>query len=80
MELVRNAYNFCSLHLKSGGVFLVKVLMGEELKPFQDVMKNNFEFIKVVKPEASRKESAEVYILGKGFKNKKIEEKKNSSQ
>ncbi len=54
--------------LKSGGYFLCKVFQGEGFEKFLREVRANFDFCKSVKPEASRQESKEMYIVAKGFK------------
>jgi 23S rRNA (uridine2552-2'-O)-methyltransferase len=52
--------------LKLGGNFFVKVFQGDLLKDFMIEMKKYFNFVRLIKPEACRKESAELYVLGMG--------------
>lgn len=54
--------------LRMEGNILVKVFQGNFLKDFNDKVKKRFRVVKVVKPKASRKRSAELYILGLKFK------------
>ena len=53
--------------LKGNGNFLCKVFQGESFNGFLDLVKKEFEFVKSSKPESSRKESKEIYIICKGF-------------
>ncbi len=53
--------------LKGGGGFLVKIFQGSMSKEFFDEVKREFEFAKISKPRASRQQSSEVYIAGKGL-------------
>jgi len=46
---------------------LCKVFQGEFFPEFLKKVKGKFEFVKSFKPESSRKESKEVYIVAKGF-------------
>ncbi len=55
--------------LKIGGNFLTKVFRGAQLKDFENQLKGNFEKIRHWRPPATRKASAEEYIICKGFKN-----------
>jgi len=68
MALVESAYYFAKEVLVPGGVFLAKVFMGGTDKDLLDLMKNDFEKIKHIKPHASRKDSAETYVVATGFK------------
>ena len=46
---------------------LVKAFQGADLREFQLEMKSSFKKLRTVKPQASRPESAEIYLLGQGF-------------
>lgn len=50
------------------GNLLCKVFQGGDFKDFLDKISKKFEFVKSHKPEASRKESKEIYIIAKGYK------------
>lgn len=67
IELARCALRIARNVLRPSGNMLVKVFQGSELKEFQLDMKSSFRSLKIVKPLASRPESAEVYFLGLGF-------------
>lgn len=49
--------------LKANGAFVVKVFQGEDLPSFVARAKQNFETVRVFRPEASRKESDEHYVV-----------------
>jgi 23S rRNA (uridine2552-2'-O)-methyltransferase len=68
IELVTAALGVAEHVLAPGGKFLVKVFQGEMFNDFFSEVKRKFDFVKVSKPMASRKGSAEVYVVGKGFK------------
>ena len=57
--------------LKDGGNFFVKVFQGRRMREFFNETKKNFSFVKLVKPKASRPKSAEIYLLGMNFKQKR---------
>jgi 23S rRNA (uridine2552-2'-O)-methyltransferase len=67
VDLARHGLNISKQLLKEGGNFLVKVFQGSMTQDFFPEVKRNFEFAKLAKPDASRKQSAEVYIVGKGL-------------
>jgi 23S rRNA (uridine2552-2'-O)-methyltransferase len=67
-ELVRMAMDFCRERLTKEGVFLVKVFQGEEFAGVLKEMKLTFREVRTVKPSASREESRETYLLGRGLK------------
>jgi 23S rRNA (uridine2552-2'-O)-methyltransferase len=62
------AIEFCRNGLKPDGVFVVKVFQGEAYPEVLDRMKETFRTVITRKPEASRGESREMYLLGKGLR------------
>jgi len=54
--------------LAPGGFFLTKVSRGGEEKEFLNKLATLFKEVAIIKPDASRSDSAEIYFLGKGFK------------
>jgi 23S rRNA (uridine2552-2'-O)-methyltransferase len=54
--------------LRAGGNALIKIFQGKEFDPFFSEFSKKFDFAKVSKPEASRRGSAEIYLVGKGFR------------
>ena len=50
--------------LRPSGGFFVKVFQGDMLDDFTKKVKNHFQQVRVVKPEASRGRSSELFILG----------------
>jgi 23S rRNA (uridine2552-2'-O)-methyltransferase len=67
IELARRALMIARAVLRPSGNMLVKVFQGSDLGGFQSEMKSAFRILRVVKPPASRSESAELYLLGLGF-------------
>ncbi|MCW3135978.1 MAG: RlmE family RNA methyltransferase [Canidatus Methanoxibalbensis ujae] len=53
--------------LRNGGNFVTKIFQGAEFKQFYDIARENFSMVKAFTPEATRKRSSEVYIVGKKF-------------
>lgn len=68
MALLEAAYAFARTVLKPGGVFLGKVLRGGTEKDLLNALKRDFRQVRHVKPPASRKESAEIYVIATGFR------------
>jgi len=68
VDLARAAFNIAKLLLKPNGSFVVKVFQGEEIQKLFNEFKPHFRFKKFHSPKASRKRSAEVYFIGKGFR------------
>jgi 23S rRNA (uridine2552-2'-O)-methyltransferase len=58
--------------LAPGGTFLCKVLQGGTEAGLLAELKRDFETVKHVKPPASRTDSAELYLLAKGFRGGQI--------
>ena len=67
LELTGAAIDFCRRVLEPDGVFLVKAFHGAEFGEITARLKKTFARIKVVKPSASRGESAETYVLARGL-------------
>ena len=50
-----------------GSSFLVKLFMGGDFESFRAELRRSYEEVKVVRPEATRSASVEVYLLGLGL-------------
>ena len=68
MVLAEAALAFAREVLKPGGDFVVKLLRGAEEQAFVADLKKSFAEVRYAKPSASRSESAEVYVVAKGFR------------
>ena len=68
MGLVETAYDFAVKVLAENGTFIAKIFQGGTEKNLLDQMKRNFKTVKHVKPDASRKDSSEFYVIATGFK------------
>ncbi|MBD5405680.1 RlmE family RNA methyltransferase [bacterium] len=68
MALVEQAYYFAIEVLKTGGSFVAKVRQGGTEASLLSEMKKHFSTVKHFKPNSSRKESAETYVIAQGFK------------
>ena len=68
LELARMAVSVAGETLKLGGALVVKVFMGGDFPGFQKEMRALFEKVEVVRPEATRERSFEVYVVGRGFR------------
>lgn len=66
--LVESALYFAMSVLKEGGHFVAKVRQGGTEHNLLKILKESFSKIYHVKPEASRKESSEMYLIALGFK------------
>ena len=65
------SYNLCKAALSiahsmliPGGSFVCKIFQGEDFKEFTDSVRSVFKSYKIFKPQASRKASKEIYIIG----------------
>ena len=54
--------------LAPGGAFVGKIFQGPELEAARAATRAAFEKVKIVKPEASRSESFEIFLVGQGAK------------
>jgi 23S rRNA (uridine2552-2'-O)-methyltransferase len=70
LRLVRRAMELAGLLLHENGSLYCKVFQGEDFPTFLQECKPLFADIKVIKPQSSRNESREVFVLGSGFRRK----------
>jgi 23S rRNA (uridine2552-2'-O)-methyltransferase len=68
MALAEAAAHFAREVLAEGGSFLCKVLQGGTEANLLAELKRDFSSVKHVKPPASRTDSAELYLLARGFR------------
>jgi 23S rRNA (uridine2552-2'-O)-methyltransferase len=68
MGLAETAHDFARSILKPGGTFVAKVLRGGTERTLLDRLKKDFIKVRHVKPEASRSDSAEMYVVATGFR------------
>ncbi len=68
IALVELAYYFACDILKPGGVFVCKVRQGGTEQALLAEMKKRFTKVAHAKPAASRKDSAETYVVATGFR------------
>jgi 23S rRNA (uridine2552-2'-O)-methyltransferase len=68
MGLAEAAHDFAAEVLKPGGTFVAKVLRGGTERTLLERLKRDFARVKHVKPEASRADSAEMYVVATGFR------------
>ncbi len=66
--LFERAFEIALSVLKPGGTFLAKIFQGTEFHQLLIEVKKRFQQTRVVKPEASRKQSREIYILALNLK------------
>lgn len=68
IDLAQKALEIALETLRSSGNFFVKVFQGDMLDDFIGKVKQHFEFVKLIKPKASRAKSSEMFILGMHLK------------
>jgi 23S rRNA (uridine2552-2'-O)-methyltransferase len=68
MALAEAAAQFAREVLADGGAFLCKVLQGGTEAALLAALKRDFASVKHVKPPASRADSAELYLVARGFR------------
>lgn len=68
MALAEAAAHFACEVLAEGGTFVAKVLQGGAEAELLSVLKQRFDKVHHFKPPASRKDSAEMYLVATGFK------------
>lgn len=68
MGLAEAAHDFARQVLKQGGTFVAKVLRGGTERTLLELLKKDFAKVRHVKPEASRADSAEMYVVGTGYR------------
>ncbi len=67
IDLSSGALKIASGVLKTGGNFVLKVFQGDLFDKFTREVRTHFGFVKAFNPQASRKQSAEIYIVAKRF-------------
>lgn len=68
VALAEMAAQFAVETLKPGGVFVAKVFQGGAEGELLDLLKARFEKVRHFKPDSSRSESAETFVIAMGFK------------
>jgi 23S rRNA (uridine2552-2'-O)-methyltransferase len=68
MRLAEHTLYLAETLLHEQGNYLCKAFQGEDLPPFVSGLKALFSMVKVIKPESSRKESREIFVLGMGYR------------
>jgi 23S rRNA (uridine2552-2'-O)-methyltransferase len=68
LELALAAIEICAKRLKRDGVFVVKAFHGEAFDELRERLEAVFKRVKVIKPSASRGESAETYVVARGLR------------
>lgn len=67
MELAYAVFNFAKNISADNASLLIKVWDNGEVTKFVKTLKEHYEICRHVKPDSSRSDSAEIFILAKGF-------------
>lgn len=68
VELVRHALGLCPLLLREGGAFVAKVFEGSDFQDLLRDIRRDFQTVKLIRPEATRGRSFEIYVVASGFR------------
>jgi len=67
VHLARQAFETAEELLEAGGDFAAKVFDGQDVAPLREELEETFEYVREVRPEASRDASSELYLVAKGY-------------
>lgn len=68
IEMVYSTLLFATIALKPGGSYLTKIFNGNRTETLIEHLQQNFNLVRRLKPEASRGDSTELYLLASEFK------------
>jgi 23S rRNA (uridine2552-2'-O)-methyltransferase len=67
-DLASLALESAKRFLKPGGIFIVKLFMGDSFEEYRALLRSSFEQVRILRPESTRKHSREVFFVARGFK------------
>jgi len=67
-ELVMRALELAKAVLEPGGGFVAKIFQGAEFEEARNAVREVFGKVRTIRPEATRDESYEVFLVGLGFR------------
>jgi 23S rRNA (uridine2552-2'-O)-methyltransferase len=70
-ELVGLIFTFAKKVLRKNGNFCFKLFDGEDTQGLLKEIRRFFNMVKVIRPEATRKSSFEIYVVCKGYTGEK---------
>ena len=73
VHLARQAFDVALDLLAPGGDFVTKVFDGPDLAALREEMEADFEYVRSVRPDASRDSSSELYLVAKGYTTAPVE-------
>ncbi|AUV84067.1 23S rRNA (uridine(2552)-2'-O)-methyltransferase [Salinigranum rubrum] len=65
VHLARQAFETAMVVLATGGDLAVKVFDGRDLADLREEMEGEFQYVRSIRPDASRDASSELYLVGK---------------
>ncbi len=68
MSLLEEVFDFAKDHLKENGSLVAKVLRGGTEAKLLSELKRSFKKVSHFKPQSSRSESTEIYVVAQGFR------------
>lgn len=68
IDLCERVFNFANLCLANDGSMVIKIFQGGAEASILGQIKQKFREVRHFKPNSSRKESSEIYLIAKGFK------------
>jgi 23S rRNA (uridine2552-2'-O)-methyltransferase len=68
ISLAEDALYFSEDTLRQGGSFLVKLFQGEGFEDYVAAVRTRFRRVKLIKPQASRSDSREMYLLARNYR------------
>lgn len=75
VNLCYSALRFALQISKTGASVVLKMWQCGETKRLESDITKFYDFMNIVKPKSSRVDSAEIFLLGRGFKGLKVNEK-----
>ena len=67
-QLIEDAFALAAKVLKSGGAFASKIFDGPDVKPFVKRLEGQFAKVQILRPQATRSQSKEIYLVAKSFR------------
>ena len=67
LELCELALNIARRFLKPGGTFVAKLFHSSGFETYRDDLKKCFKQVEALRPDSTRKESKEIFLIGKNY-------------
>ncbi len=67
-ELVMRALELAKTLLEPGGIFVAKIFQGAEFDDARKAMRQVFDKVRIIRPDATRDESYELFLVGQSFR------------